>query len=138
MGYLTEVFRRTMPEFNVVAYADPAPTGLRRMNAIHARRLRGYFNLDQLLDSESLDLVMVGSPNVYHCDQLCQVLDAGIKVFCEKPIVVSEKQTFRLMRKLKEHGADQVMVGLVLRYAPLYQDLVQLANSGALGDILSI
>lgn len=138
IGYLAEIFRKTIPEFDAIAYADPAPSGFRRMNPIFAKRLRGYFNLDQMLEAESLDLVMIGSPNVFHCDQLCTALDAGVKIFCEKPVVVSEDETFRLLSKLKEHGTDRVMVGLVLRYAPLYRDLMELANDGALGRIMSI
>ena len=130
LGYLAEVFRRAIPDFEVVAYADPAPAGVRRMDADHFRRLRGYPDLERMLDAESLDLVMVGSPNVFHCDQLCTVLDAGIRTFCEKPVVVSEKQTFRLLSKLMKHGSDRVMVGLVLRYAPLYADLTRLVDEG--------
>ena len=138
LGYLTEVFRRAIPEFEPVAYADPAPAGVRRMDADCFRRLRGYADLERMLDAETLDLVMIGSPNVFHCDQLCTVLDAGIRTFCEKPVVVSEEQTFRLLRELRKHGSERVMVGLVLRYAPLYKDLARLVDDGALGSLVSI
>ena len=138
LGYLAEVFRRAIPEFEPVAYADPAPAGVRRMDADCFRRLRGYDDLERMLDAETLDLVMIGSPNVFHCDQLCTVLDTGITTFCEKPVVVSEEQTFRLLRALKKHGSERVMVGLVLRYAPLYEDLTRLVDDGALGSIVSI
>lgn len=138
LGYLAEVFRRAIPEFEPVAYADPAPAGVRRMDEDHFRRLRGYDDLERMLDAETLDLVMIGSPNVFHCDQLCKVLDAGIRTFCEKPVVVSEEQTFRLLREFKKHGSQKVMVGLVLRYAPLYEDLTRLVDDGALGSIVSI
>ena len=138
MGYLAKVFEATIPEFDIVCYADPKPTGFRRMDDEHVRRLRGFSNLESMLDQESLDLVMIGSPNMFHCDQLCKVLDSGVKIFCEKPVVVSEEETFKLLSELKKAGTDQIMVGLVLRYAPLYQDLVQLANQNVLGDIISI
>ena len=138
MGYLAEIFRNTIPDFEVVAYADPAPTGFRRMDAEYVRRLIGYCDLEQMLDGERLDLVMIGSPNAFHCDQLCAVLDLGIKIFCEKPVVVSEEETFRLLRELRRHGSDRIMVGLVLRYAPLYRDLIHLADDGTLGNIVSI
>ena len=108
------------------------------MDEDHFRRMRGYDDLERMLDAETLDLVMIGSPNVFHCDQLCTVLDAGIRTFCEKPVVVSEEQTFRLLRELKKHGSERVMVGLVLRYAPLYEDLTQLVDDGALGSLVSI
>lgn len=138
MGYLSEVFRKVIPDFNLVAYADPSPTGFRRMEQVQIRKLRGYVSLQSMLDKENLDLVMIGSPNLFHCDQLCLALSSGIKIFCEKPIVTTEEETFRLLAELRKHGSDQVMVGLVLRYAPLYQDLVELANGNELGNIMSI
>lgn len=138
MGYLAKVFTDTIPNFDIVCYADPSPTGFRRMDDQHVHRLRGFRDLKSMLDEESLDLVMIGSPNVFHYDQLQEVLHAKIKIFCEKPVVVSEEETLKLVRMLRNVGTDQIMVGLVLRYAPLYQDLVRMCDEGALGDIISI
>lgn len=138
MGYLAKVFTDMIPDFVIACYTDPSPTGFRRMDDQHVRRLRGFKDLKSMLDSENLDLVMIGSPNVFHFDQLQQVLSAKIKIFCEKPVVISEEETLKLVRTLRNVGAEQIMVGLVLRYAPLYQDLVRLYDEGVLGDIVSI
>lgn len=138
MGYLANVFPKVIPDFNLVAYADPSPTGFRRLSQDQIRKMNSYENLQPMLDKENLDLVMIGSPNLFHCDQLCTALDNGLKIFCEKPIVTTEDETFRLLAELRKHGSDQVMVGLVLRYAPLYQDLVELAQGDKLGSIISI
>ena len=138
LGYLATVFTDTIPKFDIVCYADPDPTGFRRMDEQQVRRLRGFKDLGTMLDTERLDLVMIGSPNAFHCDQLCQALDSGVKIFCEKPVVVSEDETLRLLRALSKVGTDQIMVGLVLRYAPLYQDLEKLNRQGVFGDIISI
>lgn len=140
IGYLAELFRLNVPDFEPVAYADPAtePCGFRRMDSEFASHLRGYQRLEAMLDRERLDLLLIGSPNVFHCEHLDIALDAGLKVFCEKPVVVSEEETIGLLKKLNQYGTDRVMVGLVLRYAPLYKDLVRLHESGALGEIMSI
>ena len=42
------------------------------------------------------------------------------------------------MEYLGKYGTDRVMVGLVLRYAPLYKDLVRYSESGEFGEIMSI
>ena len=138
LGYLAKVFTDTIPKFDIVCYADPNPTGFRRMDAQHVRRLREFKDLGTMLDKERLDLVMIGSPNAFHCNQLCQVLESGVKIFCEKPVVVTEEETLTLLRELSKVGPDQIMVGLVLRYAPLYQDLEKLNRQGVFGDIISI
>ena len=43
-----------------------------------------------------------------------------------------------LAKLIHAHGADSVMVGLVLRYAPLYVDLRKSIAAGELGDVVSI
>ena len=138
MAYLSKVFQKANPEFEIVAFADPAPTGLHRMGEGADQRLRGYSELEHMLKVESLDLLMIGSPNAYHYEQLSVALDAGVKIFCEKPVVVSKNETLGLLEKLNHYGTDAVMVGLVLRYAPLYKDLIRIVDSGALGIIISI
>lgn len=140
IGYLCETFRRYIPNFEPIAFADPAPEpgGFRRMDTDFARKLRGYQSLERMLDQENIELVMIGSPNSFHCNHLCTSLDAGLKIFCEKPVVISEEETVRLLKYLSKYGTDRVMVGLVLRYAPLYKDLVRFSDSGELGKIMSI
>ena len=138
IGYLAELFRGEIPEFDLVAYADPAPVGLGLIEAEQVRRMTGYTSLERMLDSETLDLVMIGSPNRFHYGQLCLALGADVRVFCEKPVVITEEQTFGLLKQVGRHGADRVIMGLVLRYAPLYADLLQLVETRVLGDIVSI
>jgi predicted dehydrogenase len=59
-------------------------------------------------------------------------------VFTEKPVVTSVEETMALAALIAEYGSDNLMVGLVLRYAPLYKDLRRAQADGLLGDIVSI
>jgi predicted dehydrogenase len=89
--------------------------------------------------AEAPDLLMIGSPNHMHLRHLTTALGLGLKVFCEKPVVISEEETLALLRLLNESGGpDRVMVGLVLRYAPLYIDLKDAIAAGSIGTIASI
>ncbi|MCY1126095.1 Gfo/Idh/MocA family oxidoreductase [Frigidibacter sp. RF13] len=81
---------------------------------------------------------MVGSPNHLHLDHLRTGLARGMKIFTEKPVVSTIEETMALARLLAAHPADQVMVGLVLRYAPLYRDLRRAQADGHLGEVVSI
>ena len=138
LGYLARFLSDDIRGFDPVAYADPSPVGLHHFQSEHRRPLNAYTDLARMLDSETLDLLMIGSPNHLHYEQLHLALDAGLKVFCEKPVVISEEQTFGVLDLLRRHGADRVVMGLVLRYAPLYVDLLRLADDGVLGDIVSL
>lgn len=65
-------------------------------------------------------------------------LEAGAKIFSEKPIVASIEQTYALAELMGRYGHGRLMVGLVLRYAPLYRDLLAARDAGQLGQIVSV
>ena len=138
LGYLARVFSLASSEFQVVGYVDPAPAGLPYTQQHGVSVGRAYGSLDEMLDDAKLDLLMVGSPNHLHLGHIKAGLDRGLKIFTEKPVVTSIEETMELAALLKEHGSDNVMVGLVLRYAPLYVDLRKSQADGQIGDVVSI
>ncbi|CAM5763398.1 oxidoreductase [Labrys miyagiensis] len=138
MGYLARIFTLMVPGFTVVGYVDQAPAGLGYLKEHGVPVGHAYDTLETLLGSEKLDLLMVGSPNAMHLGHIREGLAHGVKVFTEKPVVTSQEDTFELLELLRLHGSDSVMVGLVLRYAPLYRDLQKAKRDGSLGDIVSI
>ena len=133
LSYLSQTMCRLIPEFNIVAFADP--NGV-RADALHGfeKRPTHYRELSAMLAAEKLDLLMIGSPNFMHLDQIKQGLDSGVRIFVEKPVVVSEAQTYALLEALRNYGErDRMLVGMVLRYAPVYRDLHRLVSEGTLG-----
>ena len=140
LGYLMALAHNRVPGIEYAGYVDPEPFGMPRVLEAGADPGKQYDSLEAMLDAEDIDLLMVGSPNHMHLEHLRIGLERGLKIFSEKPVVVSEEETFALLELLKkaEGGADQVMIGLVLRYAPIYRDLVAARDAGQLGDIASI
>ena len=138
LSYLARVFSLASSEFEVVGYVDPAPAGLPYTQKHGVSVGRQYASLEDMLDGAKLDLLMVGSPNHMHLDHIRTGLDRGLKIFTEKPVVTSVKETMQLAELIAQYGSDNVMVGLVLRYAPLYVDLRQAQKDGLLGDVVSI
>lgn len=158
LGYLGRIIKETIPEAEFVGYVDPAPAGLPPMpdtvggvNADGTARITNplfakafepgppFESIEAMAKSARPDLLMVGSPNHLHLEHIRAGLELGMKIFSEKPVVTSEAQTFELLDLLVRHGGpDRVMIGLVLRYAPLYRDLVSALADGTLGKITSI
>ena len=138
LGYLGQVFTQIHPGFEIAGYVDPAPAGLSLLEDKGIAPGRAYDSAQDLLNAERLDLLMVGSPNHMHLDHIRVGLDAGVKVFSEKPVVVSTEQTIEMARLLARYGRENLLIGLVLRYAPLYRDLRAAQAKGQLGDIVSI
>ncbi len=138
MGYLARVFNEMVPGFSVAGYVDPAPAGLDYAGQYGIDMGEQIASPEALVSRNDIDLVMVGSPNHLHLEHIRTALEAGKKVFSEKPVVTTTAETLELARLIAAYPADQVMVGLVLRYAPLYAALRKAQAEGHLGGIVSI
>ncbi|SDQ76597.1 Gfo/Idh/MocA family oxidoreductase [Pseudovibrio sp. Tun.PSC04-5.I4] len=125
-----------MSEAEVVAYVDPQPYQIERLKNHEA--IKAYDSLDEMLTGEKADLLFVGSPNHMHLDHIRSGLNAGIKMFAEKPVVISMNETMELAELLSKHGSDQVLIGLVLRYAQHARDLLAAQAAGQIGEVVSI
>ncbi|WP_026791046.1 Gfo/Idh/MocA family protein [Pleomorphomonas oryzae] len=138
LGYLGETFRDIDPNFEIVGYFDPEPAGLPQLERAGISPGQKFDTPEAVVAAKDLDLLMIGSPNHLHLEHIRIGLEAGLKVFSEKPIVASVEESYELARLLAKHGHDRLLVGLVLRYSPLYRDLRAAQASGLLGDIASI
>ncbi|WP_273728114.1 Gfo/Idh/MocA family protein [Brucella gallinifaecis] len=138
LGYLGFVFNALDPDFQIVGYVDPAPAGMTELDEHGISAGKQYATPEELIASETFDLLMIGSPNHMHLDHIRVGLEAGLTVFTEKPIVSSIEQTYALAELLAKHGQERLLVGLVLRYAPMYRDLMQAKSDGLLGNIVSV
>ncbi len=138
LGYLGFVFNALDPDFQIVGYVDPLPAGMAELDEHGISAGKQYATPEELIANETFDLLMIGSPNHMHLDHIRVGLEAGLTVFTEKPIVSSIEQTYALAELLAKHGQERLLVGLVLRYAPMYRDLMQAKNDGLLGNIVSV
>lgn len=138
LGYLGHVFREMDPDFQIVGYVDPEPAGLPVLQQHGISPGTQYATPEELIRAGGFDLLMIGSPNHMHLDHIRMGLEAGAKIFSEKPIVASIEQTYALAALMAEYGADRLLVGLVLRYAPLYRDLLAVRDEGRFGKIVSV
>ena len=107
------------PHVRVAGYCDPAPVGLRALEKRGIETGAAHESVAAMLAAVKPDLLMVGSPNHLHLDHIKAGLEAGVRVFSEKPVVRSEEETWELARLLARHGEASVIVGLVLRSSPL-------------------
>ena len=120
----------------IVAHADPEPAGRSMLEKRGIGTGRAYGDVAAMLRETEPDLLMVGSPNHLHLGHIKAGLEAGVRVFTEKPVVRTEDETWVLARLLREHGQNSVLVGLVLRSAPLVA-AVSKALQEKLGKLVS-
>jgi predicted dehydrogenase len=132
--HVLSVMKEEMPEIEFVGWYDPEPTYFARLGEGVPR----FDSIEAMLSDARPDLFFVGSPNIFHLDQIRLGLEAGVRIFTEKPVVVSVEETMALAELLARHGTDRVMIGLVLRYSRHAADLRAALAAGALGEIVSL
>ncbi len=138
---ITHVFyelKKINNKAELVAYVDPQPIGKNYAIKNNFFPKKNYLTLGEMISNESLDLLMIGSPNHLHLEHIKEGLNAGLKIFAEKPIVVDENQTFELAKLINEFGSNQILVGLVLRYSQHARSVRDLLNKNLIGNIVSI
>ncbi|MCL6707187.1 Gfo/Idh/MocA family oxidoreductase [Pseudomonas sp. R2.Fl] len=138
LGYLGRILKQIDPGFEIVGYVDPAPAGMATLAERGISAGKAYDTPEALIAGERFDLLMIGSPNHMHLEHIRIGLEAGLTVFTEKPIVISIEESYALAELLAKHGHHKLLVGLVLRYSPLYRDLKLAQAEGKLGEVVSI
>ena len=138
IAHVFHELKKINQEVELLAYVDPDPIG--KTYAINNNFFpkQSYQTLRDMIKKESLDLLMIGSPNHLHLDHIREGLNSGLKIFAEKPIVVDEQQTYELANLLKEFGTDQILVGLVLRYSKHARSVREMIKNNLIGDVVSI
>ena len=122
----------------VVAHADPAPVGASILAEAGIEAGRNLPDAKALLAGGPYDLVMIGTPNPLHFEHLNMALDTGWPVFCEKPIVRTQEESFALARRLSAGTPPPLYIGLVMRSMTIVREVIARCDSGQLGEIVSI
>ena len=115
----------------VVGWSDvqAQPPGLKRFPDAG----RGFTDHRALLRELKPDAVMIGSPNFLHLEHIRDALAAGCRVFSEKPVVITPEESWEVAALLLQYGQEKLIVGLVLRCAPLFRSAIGAIRAGKLG-----
>ena len=95
-----------------------------------------YIDYRKLLENKDIDLVIIGTPDHWHCLILCAALEAGKHVYVEKPIGNSITEINIMQKAVKKHGKI-VQVGQWQRSQPHFVDAINYLRTGKLGRIRS-
>ncbi|MCU0472977.1 MAG: Gfo/Idh/MocA family oxidoreductase [Bacteroidales bacterium] len=93
-----------------------------------------YVDYRKMLENKDIDVVIIGTPDHWHCLMLCDALEAGKHVYVEKPIGNSIEEINIMQKAVKKHG-KMVQVGQWQRSQPHFVDAINYLKSGKLGRI---
>ena len=88
----------------------------------------------EFLSKSGVDAVAIATPNVRHCDQVHQALDANCHVICEKPLGMNFAEAIE-MRLAAERSRKRHMVAFTYRRVPGMKYLKRLIHEGTLGVV---
>lgn len=93
-----------------------------------------YTDFHELLASEALDAVTISTTHNAHYEIARAALEAGLHVFCEKPLGVNSVQTAELARLAEERGL-KTMVAFTNRWVPEALYAKRLIGEGYCGEV---
>jgi 2-alkyl-3-oxoalkanoate reductase len=126
---------RRLPYVEIVGVADANETRAREVAERFAIP-RSFSSLAALLDAHP-DVVHVLTPPAAHADNAVEALRGGCHVFVEKPLATSVEDCDRIAAAAADAGKT-VCVGHSLLRDPFVARALEIARSGALGDIVGV
>ena len=129
------VYLATDPRFKIVAVAD-AIAG-RRQRAKTEYQCDAYRDHQALLRRQDIDLIVNASFSHQHVPITLECLRAGFHVLCEKPLAARAKDVDRLVAAARRAG-KVLAVFHQSHFAPHFQQIRQVIDSGVLGRIVQI
>ena len=86
---------------------------------------------------ECVDAVYIASPNETHYNYAKLAIDAGKHVLSEKPLSFTKRESEELYSEAKEKNVV-LMEAVKAAYCPGFQQLINVAKSGKIGDIVDV
>lgn len=125
----------------LVAVCDIDPAQFKKLITINVGEdsvaespYRTYTDLDEMLRVEQPDVVDVCLPTYLHCKYVTMLLRRGYNVQSEKPMGLTGEECDEILRAWRESG-KQLLIGMCLRFDPLYTVLKDIIDSGRYGKV---
>ncbi|WP_433163092.1 Gfo/Idh/MocA family protein [Kribbella sp. CA-247076] len=142
-AYVRAILQEHPEEAELVALLDPNPGRL----AFHDRKVKelggpelpqyGADDLERMVKEQSVDRVVVTSPDYTHASVVSRLLRAGADVIVEKPLTIDADGTRQIVDAMNESGRS-VVVTFNYRYSPRNSALRQLIADGEIGAVTSV
>ena len=96
-----------------------------------------YNTYEAMLNCPEVDVVYIASPHAGHYEHSLLFLNKGIPVLCEKPLAINSRQVLAMINAAKNKQTF-FMEAIWTRYIPTMRKVLELIESGAIGDVLAV
>lgn len=96
-----------------------------------------YTDYNQLLDDNTIEAVIICTPDITHSQIALKALKKGKHILLEKPMATKIEDCIAIYNESLKHNSV-IMMGFVLRYTSLYKKIKEIVSRGELGKLISI
>lgn len=97
-------------------------------------KVQKFIDYKEMLKGDLVDIVIIGTPDHWHCLQMVDAVNAGKHVYVEKPIGNSVQECQIMVEQAKRSGR-MVQVGQWQRSQQHFKDAIDFVHTGELGKI---
>jgi predicted dehydrogenase len=95
---------------------------------------KAYGDYRRMLEDNSIDVVIIATPDHWHCTMAIDAVQAGKDVYLEKPMAHAIDEGFRLIDAVRR-TKRVVQIGSQRRSFDLFMEAKKIVDSGALGEV---
>ncbi len=122
---------KTVADAQVLAVMSPTKCNAKAFALKHD--IPNHFtDLDALLSLKEIDMVVIGAPNILHCEIALKAAKAGKHIVVEKPLCMNLQEADQMIKACKTANV-KLMYAEELCFTPKYVRMKALLDEGALG-----
>lgn len=140
MGWSNTKSFLKIPGINLAAVCDVDENVIAKRSAEWregSKNVKTYGDYRKLLDDKDIDVVIIGTPDHWHCLQMIHACQAGKDVYVEKPLGNSMAECDAMVKAQQKYNRV-VQVGQWQRSMPHFVDALAFLRSGQLGKIRTV
>lgn len=100
--------------------------------------MNGYTDFYDMIRNKELDAVLIATPSGEHCRHIEAALEAGLHVFCEKPLGVNIEECLAAEKVVEKHSDKVFMLGFMRRYDASYVYAKKKIEEGYIGTPIMV
>ena len=135
-AHITNV--QNVPEAVLAAICDRDKERADKMAKIAPKDCRVFYSADELLNSGTIDAVIIAVPHYDHTPIAIQAFEKGIHVLCEKPVAVTKSLAQKMIDAHAKH--PELRFGLMFnqRTRQAHRKIKQMIDNGEFGRIVRV
>lgn len=139
IGRIAEKFASDLATVENAKLIAAASTSLDRAKEFAGRHgaENAFGSYEEIFTLENLDAIYIATPHTAHAHCTKLSLEHGVAVLCEKPFAMNEQEVKEMIATAKKNDSF-LMEALWTRFLPSTLKVLELINSGAIGEIKTL